>query len=766
MKRFLPLFAAIMFSSAFVLAADLTPEQALTRFQTSEPRRAASMRNQSATADAKSFKYETTVGELYVFKSDRGFIVLPANDAAPALLAYSDSDSFDIEGNPGLKYWIEFYNNELAYLDSIGAKPMSQEANTRISRPEIKPLITTEWNQEAPYNEMCPKVDGRETVTGCVATAMAQILKYHNYPAHGKGSHSYFWRPGEEELSFDYENTPFQWQLMTDRYDSKSTAEERHAVAELMLACGVSVDMHYEPGGSGAATTLMGESLIDIFGYSPSLWMPNRAFYGYDEWEEMIYADLAQGLPVLYSGAGTAGGHQFICDGYGSDGFFHFNWGWGGLSNGYFLLTALNPDDLGVGGGAGGFNSSQIVTLGVRRPQADDKPVYLMYNTEAFRSEAKSVKAGEDFTSEGLYFNYSLSSMPDGARLGMKFVSDDGDATKYADGPGVGRLSPEYGRRNLQVKFPELADGTYYITPALHVDGEWSDVRMPVGYPSRITAFVKDGVAEIENQSTAKIIVSDVELPAVIYRDRDFPMPFKVNNTSEDEYYGSVTPMLFDADGKLAAKSQFRPVDVIGGESENISDYVGDFTAEKDHEFPAGDYTLIFRDEAGNNVSSPITVKVEILTDETVIKVTEFKLNEKEPVSAPEAVKFTFTVDCESGAYFGSLNLRVFPGDGGWEVYDEASERFYIIGGDTKEVTVTADFSRLDDREYMAAIYKGNEAMSQFIRFRIDRSSTGITEIMTAGAEYEIYDLNGIPRQAPLTPGLYIINGAKVLISE
>ncbi|MDE6703286.1 MAG: C10 family peptidase, partial [Muribaculaceae bacterium] len=591
MKRFLPLFAAIMFSSAFVLAADLTPEQALARFQTSEPRRAASMCNQSATADAKSFKYETTVGELYVFKSDRGFIVLPANDAAPALLAYSDSDSFDVEGNPGLKYWMEFYNNELANLDSIGAKPMSQEANTHISRPEIEPLITTEWNQEAPYNEMCPKVDGRETVTGCVATAMAQILKYHNYPAHGKGSHSYFWRPGEEELSFDYENTPFQWQLMTDRYDSKSTTEERHAVAELMLACGVSVDMHYEPGGSGAATTLMGESLIDIFGYSPSLWMPNRAFYGYDEWEEMIYADLAQGLPVLYSGAGTAGGHQFICDGYGSDGFFHFNWGWGGLSNGYFLLTALNPDDLGVGGGAGGFNSSQIVTLGVRRPQADDKPVYLMYNTEAFRSEAQSVKAGEDFTGEGLYFNYSLSSMPDGARLGMKFVSAEGDATKYADGPGVGRLNPEYGRRNLQVKFPELADGTYYITPALHVDGEWSDVRMPVGYPSRITAVVKDGVAEIENQSTAKIIVSDVELPAVIYRDRDFPMPFKVNNTSEDEYYGSVTPMLFDADGKLAAKSQFRPVDVIGGESENISDYVGDFTAEKDHEFPAGDYT-------------------------------------------------------------------------------------------------------------------------------------------------------------------------------
>lgn len=766
MKRFLPLLVTVMCSYASLWAADLTPAQALARFRSSEPHRAAAIKIKSLTEDATTYNLETTVGNLYVFKSGSGFIVLPSDDAAPALLAYSDSESFDIDGNPGLAYWMEFYNSELDYLKTIGAQSARYDAAARVSRPEIEPLIKTEWNQEAPYNEMCPKVDGHETVTGCVATAMAQILKYYNYPAHGKGSHSYYWRPGEEELSFDYENTPFQWNLMTDRYDSKSTDEERHAVAELMLACGVSVDMHYEPGGSGAATTLMGESLINIFDYAPSLWMPNRAFYGYDEWEDMIYGDLAQGMPVLYSGAGTAGGHQFICDGYSSNGFFHFNWGWGGLSNGYFLLTALNPDDLGVGGGAGGFNSSQIATLGVRRPQAGDRPVYLMYNTEAFRSDAKSVKAGEDFTATGLYYNYSLSDMPDDARLGMKFVSADGEVTKYVEGPGVDRFHPNDGRRNIQIKFPDLPDGTYYITPALYTDENWSDVRMPVGYPAQITAVVKDGIAEIENQSTAKIIVSDIEVPSVIYRDREFPMPFTVSNTSEEEYYGSVTPMLLDADGKIVAKSQFRPVDVTEGESEEITDYIGDFTAEKDEEFPAGDYTLIFRDEAGNDVSSPMSVKVEILTAETVIKVSGFKLDEKDPIADPEAVKFVFTVECESGAYFGSLVLRVFPGDGGREVYDVGSDRFYVIAGENKDVELTADFSRLEDREYMAAIYKGDETMSEVIRFRIDRSASGMIEITVDPTESEVYDLNGVRRQSPLTPGIYIINGAKVLITD
>lgn len=754
MKKILLISILIIGASVSSYATQLSPEQAVSRLKNSN---GATVRPGAAPFKSpEAYHLHSTIGNLYIFTNDSGFVVLPNDDAAPALLAYSDSAVFDLENNPGLSYWLDYYNSELDYIKSTDTKAAESYSARRVSRPEIKPLTKTEWNQEAPYNELCPKVDGHETVTGCVATAMAQILKYHNYPEHGTGSHSYFWRPGEEELTFDYENTPFQWELMTDRYDSQSSAVSRHAVAELMLACGVSVDMHYEPGESGAATTLMGESLIDIFNYSSALWMPNRVFYGYNEWEDMIYADLAEGLPVLYSGAGTSGGHQFICDGYSEGGYFHFNWGWGGLSNGYFLLTALNPADLGVGGGAGGFNSSQIATLGVRPPRDGDKPVYIMYNTEAFEPGAKSLKTGEDFYATGLYFNYSLKNMPADSRLGLKFTSSDGSEVKYADGPSVSGFHPEDGRRNIEVKFPDLSNGSYTITPALYVEGTWTPVRMPVGYASEITAVVNDGIVTIESQQSATVVISDIELPKTIYRDQEFPMPFKVVNTGSQEYYGSVTPVLTDLNGNIIAKSQFRPIDVYAGAEQMVGDYIAEFKAVGDNEFPAGTYRLIFHDEAGNEVSSPIDVNVEIMTEETKISVTNLTLTQGDPISMPENVHFRFDVKCESGVYFGELRLYVFPGDGGDDVYNHASNRIYLQTGESKEMTIETNLERLEDGDYMAAVYDGGRRLSELIRFRIDRTS-GVIELSGTRKSTYIYDLNGIEHAAPLSPGFYIV---------
>ena len=742
-------------------AGSLTPQEALDRLIKNGPQEINSM-----TANGQgSLSLKGTFGNLYVFTGENGYVVLPADDRAPALLAYSDNPDSRFESNPGLAYWFEFYNREIEFLKTSHENATALNTTARETRREIAPLLKTEWNQESPYNELCPKVDGHETVTGCVATAMAQVMKFYNYPERGKGKHSYFWRPGEEELTFDYDATPFQWNLMTDRYDDKSSADSRHAVAELMLACGVSVNMHYEPGGSGAATTVMGESLIDIFDYSPSIWMPQRGYYGYDEWESMIYADLAQGRPVLYSGAGTAGGHQFVCDGYSGDGYFHFNWGWGGMSNGYFLLTALNPADLGVGGGAGGFNSSQTATLGVRLPEKDDKRVYLFYNNHAFATDAKSVKEGERFLTTGLYFNYSLSTMPSESRLGLKFTSADGETVKYVDGPGVEGYHPDDGRENIEIVFPELADGTYTITPALYADGRWSDVRMPVGYQSELTAAVKDRVATLSARGDARIEVSDIDLPATIYRDREFPMPFSVVSSNDMEYYGTVTPYLIDTKGDAVAKSQFRPVDVLAGQTERIADYIADFTAIDGKEFPAGDYTLIFRDEAGKDISSATKVTVAVVDEETEVKVSDFRLDVENPIMNPAEVKFRFAVDCTSGYFFSSFQLYLFPGGGGDDVFHQASERVYLTKGESREVVMTTDLERLDDGEYMALLYHDGQPVSDRVYLKIDRK-TGVIEITadTPSSTGPVYDLNGRVVSQPLHPGIYIVNGRKVAI--
>ncbi|MDE6018960.1 MAG: C10 family peptidase [Muribaculaceae bacterium] len=739
-------------------SSTLTPEQALERFNSNLPKRAAA----SAGYEVNNLQLKSTLDNLYVFSTGKGFVVLPNEDSAPALLAYSDGGEFDPEGNPSLREWFDFYNRQLNFIKSHPENADAFKVSHK-NRAEISPLLKTEWNQEYPYNILCPKVDGHETVTGCVATAMAQVMKYHNYPEHGKGTHSYFWRPGEEELSFNYDSIPFQWDKMDNVYDKESSNEARQAVAELMLGCGVSVDMHYEPGGSGAATVMMGESLIDIFGYSKSLWMPNRAYYGYEEWEDMIYADLAEGLPVLYSGAGTAGGHQFVCDGYSSDGFFHFNWGWGGLSNGYFLLTALNPDDLGVGGGAGGFNTSQIATLGVRPGKEDDKPVYIFYNTDSFFSNAKEVKEGEDFRCGGQYFNFSLATMPAGSRLGLKFVSATSDEAIFAEGPGVEGYHPDDGRNDLQVRFPKLADGTYEITPALKVDGKWSDVRIPVGQAQMIVATVKDGIATIENRKPASIFVTDIKMPEKIYRNHEFPMTFTVENIGDEEFYSTITPTLLDSKGDIVSKSTFRPVDILIGEKDEITDYIGKFSALKDHSFAPGTYTMVFRDEAGKNVSDPVEVEINVNSDKTEIKVTNLDVEDKDKITDPSDIKIHFNVDCESGVYFGSLRFDVFPGDGGYEVCGSTSSDIYLGAGENKDVTISADFSHLKDGWYMGGIYDGGRSMSGTIYFRIEREDSGVETVGSESEHSKIYDLNGIRQFSPTSPGIHIINGKKVI---
>lgn len=759
MKKFFTVAVFLLSNLSMAFCAPVTAQQALLRLQSS------GFQKLRAFQDSKQLIQMKTLDNLYIFSDNKSFLILPNDDNAPALLAYSDSDPFDIENNPALLEWLEQYNKEVLLLQKNEKKPFEGNSLWRSAREEIKPLLSTKWNQEAPYNELCPKVDGRETVTGCVATAMAQVMKFYNYPEKGIGKHSYYWRPGEEELTFDYENTPFQWDLMTDDYNRESSEESRKAVATLMLGCGISVDMHYEPGGSGAATMQMGIALRDIFKYSKSIWMPNRVFYTYDEWEGMIYDELIQGRPVLYSGAGTAGGHQFVCDGYSHDGYFHFNWGWGGLSNGYFLLTALNPDDLGVGGGAGGFNSSQVASLGVKPGEDNDKSIYIMYNIKSFISDVEKVTAHENFRCSGLYFNYSLSNMPEGSRLGMKFLNEETGEVRYVEGPDVSGFHPNDGRNDLQIVFPELADATYIITPALHVEGHWSDVRMPVGYPSSVRATVKDLTATLVSGEMASVEITDIKIPDVIYIDHDFPMEFLVTNSGENEYYGNITPVLLTSEGKEIATSVFRPIDILPDDREKVNDYIGKFIGSDDVDIEPGLYKMIIKDDSGKATNTPVNVRIELLTETTKVKFDNFKLLTPNPIENPLEVKFSFNMECEAGLYFDSPRILIFPGDGGYELTGKTLERVYLTAGENYEFSTKLDLSRLEDGEYMAAVYTGDKAETYSVYFRIKRAYT-IVEKNIVDYDYnsDVYDLAGKRCVSPLSPGIYILNGEKILI--
>ncbi len=207
---------------------------------------------------------------------------------------------------------------------------------------------------------MCPDTLGRKCATGCVATAMAQVMYHNRWPKKGTGSHSYHTNGGLN-LYADFGSTTYKWDDMLPVYDGTASVAAENAVAELMYHCGVSLEMEYGPE-SGTPLYNVNKALKEHFGYGET------AFYAMDyfsmaEWEDSLYKELSENRPVPYAG----GNHAFVCDGYDGNGYYHFNWGWGGRLDGYFLLTNLNPEAQGIGSNSVGFTEKQTFVKGIMK---------------------------------------------------------------------------------------------------------------------------------------------------------------------------------------------------------------------------------------------------------------------------------------------------------------------------------------------------------------------------------------------------------------
>ena len=282
----------------------------------------------------------------YVFNADEGFVIVSADDSYHPILGYADQGRFDYETAPdGMLFMLGEICNEVDRCISEGiaatADVVTEWKNIEASGcmhaeknlPVIDMLVQQRWDQMAPYNMYVPN----DCPTGCVATAMAQLMKYWEWPVTGTGSHSYQWMG--QTLSADFGATTYQWDLMLDSYSNGTiTPENKAAVATLMYHCGISVNMMYEPDGSGAYSPDVPIAIHEYFSYSDQATHIAKAGYSYDEWIDLLKTNIDQHIPIYYSGQSPDGGHAFICDGYDTDGLFHFNWGWGGSSNNYFLI--------------------------------------------------------------------------------------------------------------------------------------------------------------------------------------------------------------------------------------------------------------------------------------------------------------------------------------------------------------------------------------------------------------------------------------------
>jgi len=318
----------------------------------------------------------------YVFDIDAdtsgngGFIIVAGDDAAKPVLGYSDHGSYD-EKNlpPQFVYWMEFLQGQIAYAQEQNLQQsediqkewdafLSGNVQLRKTTAAVAPLIKTTWGQGSsyypyPYNNMCPMDGSNRGITGCVATAMAQIMNYHNHPAKGIGqSQAYTTRSKQINVPSVNLEVNYDWNNMLNSYtsnmkmcgskicyDSSWNKTQANAVATLMYHAGVSVQMDYSSGSSGAYPKDVPIALRDNFGYDMSTQLEYRFSYSDTTWEAMLKEQIDAGMPVFYGGYGSSGGHAFICDGYDNSGKFHFNWGWNGSQDGYFVSTALTTNN-------------------------------------------------------------------------------------------------------------------------------------------------------------------------------------------------------------------------------------------------------------------------------------------------------------------------------------------------------------------------------------------------------------------------------------
>ncbi|MDR0828828.1 MAG: thiol protease/hemagglutinin PrtT [Prevotellaceae bacterium] len=302
---------------------------------------------------------------IYIFNlEDGGFVIVSADDRIMPVLGYADKGSINFNNlPPNARYWLASYERQIEYAIEHNIQPTAEISeqwtnlfNGRLLTPaqtaSVSPLLTTEWNQSPYYNILCPydAAQNALAVTGCVATAMAQIMKYWNYPVRGTGTHSYTEAYGT--LSADFANAIYDWENMPNIMDwyNVPTARQLKAVGKLMYHCGVAANMSYSPLESGA------QVFANSGGHTNQYCAENafKNFFGYKNtirgeqrnnnetaWINLLKTELDASRPVLYCAYSQLGGHAFVCDGYNSSNYFHFNWGWGGSANGYFSINNM-----------------------------------------------------------------------------------------------------------------------------------------------------------------------------------------------------------------------------------------------------------------------------------------------------------------------------------------------------------------------------------------------------------------------------------------
>ncbi|MCM1319335.1 MAG: C10 family peptidase [Muribaculaceae bacterium] len=650
---------------------------------------------------------------LYLFTTatDNGVVVASASDLTPAVLGYADAGAFNMQSMPdGMKYMLDMYAEEIAMAENGQTMKVAYDAPAE--RAAIDPLCKTTWNQNAPYNDLTPMLSGQHCMTGCVATAMAQVMKVHEWPAdHGTGFVSYTWTYGAETLSYNLANSTMDWANMLNSYDSKATAEQNNAVASLMRDCGYATNMQYSLNASGTSAVQIPRALYYNFGYDAAVRTLQRLYYSQSQWENIVYSELENGCPVMFTGVSDSqGGHCFVCDGYSSDRYFHINWGWGGMSDGYFLLSALNPETQGIGGSTGGFNNGVNICVGIKKPVEGSKMFTEIIGEGAYNTQASTYTSGQNvmFTANG-FTNTSMETVY--AYLGVKLTDAAGNVT-YIQCPEEAELESYYYTNGYYIPVAEFpSSGTYTVTPAwLNGDtNKWLDIPFPINEVSSLTLTIDNGTLTFAQVPlNANLEVTDIKLLTDMYTNTNFEVSANLVNNGTSEYLGTITVALVNADNQIKAQSSPINVDVEGGDTEEI-DVVTKFTRAPS----AGTYYLCFTSSDNKIISDKIEVELTALSGRTSITLDNLHMasgNGGDPATVPSNdVRVAGTVKCTSGYFNNAITCYIFPQNGGSSLGTLGTENFFVKADNSKDFEFKGSFGNgVEGTTYMIGFFFNN----------------------------------------------------------
>ena len=706
----------------------------------------------------------TALFYVYNISDNQGFIIVSGDDATKPILAYSDESQFPAENIPShVKYWLDFYKEEINSVrnSTSNATTTALQMKSAAATVVVQPLLgNLKWDQSGPYNLLCPfsVANNARAVTGCVATAMSQLMKYYQWPVKGTGSFSY--TDGTNgTLSANFGNTSYDWNNMLSAYGTiSSTPQQDTAVATLMYQCGVSVSMTYSPASSSAQLSAAASALKNYFGYDTDLNIYTRNFYTTTDWKNLIKPELNAARPVLYGGSTNTEGHAFVVDGYDSNDLFHINWGWSGYYNGYFELSLLNPAPSGSIGSTGGFSQDQQLITGIQKPDAVTGTTYPIYMYSAGLATSKSSIQNISASSFNVTFgflNYGISGFSGKVAIALY---KDGVFQKTLSASNAFVLNPNYGSASFGLSglsLAGLASGTYkaYCVYEASSASSWTIINGSNQLNDYLNIVISGTSANLSKPVFAPLLTltQAVTLTGNVYQNKVATFNVTVQNTGT-EFNSNMGIKIYSTSNSSVNQYINYGVVVVGaGETKNFT-FRGAVTVN-----PGTYYAVAVCDSTNAFSSTAFKVMTPAIDNQIAITVlaqpATAALSLTVPVSLTsgssiiaqnDPVTLNAGITNTGGFYDSDIIAFVFPSGGGNSVAYLNPQTIYIDTNETQQLSFTGTLD-LNPGQYLFKLYSnisGWAAIPPYLSGSLD--FTMISGVTTgsesgSGSSYSIY---------------------------